>query len=231
MINRFIFYTLVISVLFSITPLFSENGVERASDNPNFSASKFNNWLLVASFDGNNIPSFKFIEKTEDKYWELKNSETKEYTYKGKNSNAGIFFISSMQYYQYRGYNPLYTKKRNRENADAIKRFYFYRFTGKGGGIISLDNTLVAIDTRTKYVYIYGVPVEEDKVFGVEVPLKWGPSDTVYYKNSLLPFYEYDPVGHVNEDGTVVLYPSYQNSFLDKENRYQPFYNKKYIYR
>ena len=89
----------------------------------------------------------------------------------------------------------------------------------------------MAIDSYTKYVYIYGIPVEENYVFGVEVPLKWGPSDTVSYKGSVLPFYKYDPVGHVTEDGTVVLYPSYQNSFLDKENRYQPLYNSKYIYR
>ena len=112
-----------------------------------------------------------------------------------------------------------------------MKRLYFYRFTGKGGGIISLDNTLVAVDIYTKYVYIYGVPVEADKVFGVDVPTKWGPSDTVKYKGSILPFYKYDPVGHVMEDGTIVLYDFYLDSFLDKENRYQPLYNSKYIYK
>lgn len=212
--------------------LFSKETIERdLSYNPNFSSSKFNNWLLVAAFNGDNVPTLQFIEKTEDKYWQINNEDTKEYMYKGKNSKAGMFFISSMTYYQYRGYNPLYTDKRNRDNADMMKRFYFYRFTGKGGGIISLDNTLIAIDIYTKYVYIYGVPVEEDKVFGVDVPQKWGPSDTVKYKGSILPFYKYDPVGHVQEDGTIVLYDFYLNSFLDKENRYQPLYNSKYIYK
>lgn len=212
--------------------LFSKETIERdLSYNPNFSSSKFNNWLLVAAFNGDNVPTLQFIEKTEDKYWQINDEDTKEYMYKGKNSKAGMFFISSMTYYQYRGYNPLYTEKRNRDNANMIKRFYFYRFTGKGGGIISLDNTLVAIDIYTKYVYIYGVPVEEDKIFGVDVPQKWGPSDTVNYKGSILPFYKYDPVGHVQEDGTIVLYDFYLNSFLDKENRYQPLYNSKYIYK
>ncbi|MCZ9961052.1 hypothetical protein [Brachyspira hyodysenteriae] len=212
--------------------LFSKETIERdLSYNTNFSSSKFNNWLLVAAFNGDNVPTLQFIEKTEDKYWQINNEDTKEYMYKGKNSKAGMFFISSMTYYQYRGYNPLYTEKRNRDNADMMKRFYFYRFTGKGGGIISLDNTLIAIDIYTKYVYIYGVPVEEDKVFGVDVPQKWGPSDTVKYKGSILPFYKYDPVGHVQEDGTIVLYDFYLNSFLDKENRYQPLYNSKYIYK
>ncbi|KLI50887.1 hypothetical protein OFR22_08585 [Brachyspira hyodysenteriae] len=212
--------------------LFSKETIERdLSYNPNFSSSKFNNWLLVAAFNGDNVPTLQFIEKTEDKYWQINDEDTKEYMYKGKNSKAGMFFISSMTYYQYRGYNPLYTEKRNRDNADMMKRFYFYRFTGKGGGIISLDNTLIAIDIYTKYVYIYGVPVEEDKVFGVDVPQKWGPSDTVKYKGSILPFYKYDPVGHVQEDGTIVLYDFYLNSFLDKENRYQPLYNSKYIYK
>ncbi|MEI0446431.1 hypothetical protein R4J03_05145 [Brachyspira intermedia] len=212
--------------------LFSKETIERdLSYNPNFSSSKFNDWLLVATFDGDNVPTLQFIDKTENMFWESSDSSIKEYVYKGKNSKAGIFFISSMTYYQYRGYNPLYTEKRNIDNASMMKRFYFYRFTGKGGGIISLDNTLVAIDIYTKYVYIYGVPVEEEKVFGVDVPQRWGPSDTVKYKGSILPFYEYDPVGHVQEDGTIVLYDFYLNSFLDKENRYQPLLNSKYIYK
>lgn len=212
--------------------LFSKETIERdLSYNPNFSSSKFNDWLLVATFDGDNVPTLQFIDKTENMFWESSDSSIKEYVYKGKNSKAGIFFISSMTYYQYRGYNPLYTEKRNIDNASMMKRFYFYRFTGKGGGIISLDNTLVAIDIYTKYVYIYGVPVEEEKVFGVDVPQRWGPSDTVKYKGSILPFYKYDPVGHVQEDGTIVLYDFYLNSFLDKENRYQPLLNSKYIYK
>uniref|UniRef100_UPI003F4B9ABD hypothetical protein n=1 Tax=Brachyspira catarrhinii TaxID=2528966 RepID=UPI003F4B9ABD len=212
--------------------LFSKETIERdLSYNPNFSSSKFNDWLLVATFDGDNVPTLQFIDKTENMFWESSDSTIKEYVYKGKNSKAGMFFISSMTYYQYRGYNPLYTEKRNTDNANMIKRFYFYRFTGKGGGIISLDNTLVAIDIYTKYVYIYGVPVEEEKVFGVDVPQRWGPSDTVKYKGSILPFYKYDPVGHVQEDGTIVLYDFYLNSFLDKENRYQPLLNSKYIYK
>ncbi|ASJ20751.1 hypothetical protein [Brachyspira hampsonii] len=212
--------------------LFSKETIERdLSYNPNFSSSKFKDWLLVATFSGDNVPTLRFVDKTENMYWESSDTSIKEYSYKGKNSKAGIFFISSMTYYQYRGYNPLYTEKRNRENANAMKRFYFYRFTGKGGGIISLDNTLVAVDIYTKYVYIYGVPVEEDKVFGVDVPTKWGPSDTVKYKGSIMPFYKYDPVGHVMDDGTIVLYDFYLDSFLDKENRYQPLYNSKYIYK
>lgn len=227
-----IFFYLVLILFVNSFLLFSKDNIERASSyNPNFSSSKFNNWLLEAVFDKNNIPSFRFVDKTDDKYWQIINEDTKEYKYSGKNSKAGMFFISSMTYYQYRGYNPLYTEKRNKDNEDMLKRFYFYRFTGKGGGVITLDNTLVAVDIYTKYVYIYGVPVKENIVFGVEVPLKWGPSDTVSYRGSILPFYRYDPVGYVNEDGSVVLYSSYQNSFLDKENRYQPLYNSKYIYR
>lgn len=212
--------------------LFAKDNVERdLSYNPNFSSSKFNDWLLVAAFDNDNVPTLSFIDKTEDKDWKINNNDTKEYMYEGKNSKAGVFFISSMTYYQYRGYNPLYTKKRNKDDENMMKRFYFYRFTGKGGGIIALNNTLVAIDIYSKYVYIYGVPVIEEKIFGVDVPQKWGPSDTVKYKGTLLPFYKYDPVGHVNEDGTIVLYDFYLNSFLDKENRYQPLLNGKYIYR
>ncbi len=212
--------------------LFSKENIERdLSYNPKFSSSKFKDWLLVATFDGDNVPALQFVDKTENMFWESSDSSIKEYVYKGKNSKAGIFFISAMTYYQYRGYNPLYTEKRNRANANMMKRFYFYRFTGKGGGIISLDNTLVAVDIYTKYVYIYGVPVEADKVFGVDVPTKWGPSDTVKYKGSILPFYKYDPVGHVMEDGTIVLYDFYLDSFLDKENRYQPLYKSKYIYK
>ncbi|WP_300365964.1 hypothetical protein [Brachyspira sp.] len=229
--EKIFFYSTLILLINSLL-LFSKNEVERPVPyDPNFSSLKFQDWLLVADFDSDNIPSFKFIDKTEDRYWEINDKDTKEYKYNGKNSKAGMFFISFMTYYQYRGYNPLYTEKRNKDNENVLKRFYFYRFTGKGGGIVALDNTLVAVDIYTKYVYIYGIPVIENNVLGVEVPLKWGPSDVVSYKGSILPFYKYDPVGYVNEDGSVVLYSFYQNSFLDKENRYQPLYNSKYIYR
>ncbi|WP_295162426.1 hypothetical protein [uncultured Brachyspira sp.] len=228
--NRILY--LMALIFISSLLLFSKESIERASSyNPNFSSSKFEDWLLVASFDNNNVPALNFVEKTDDKYWKINNINTEEYIYYGKNSKAGMFYILNMTYYQYRGYNPLYTEKRNAANADIMKRFYFYRFKGKGGGMISLDNPLIAIDIYTKYVYIYGIPVEENKIFGRNVPVKWGPSDTVSYNGSLLPFYKYDPVGHVNEDGTIVLYESYNRSFLDKENRYQPLLNSRYIYK
>ena len=107
MIMKRIFFYTVLFLLVNSLFIFSKYNVERASTyNPNFSSSKFKDWLLVATFDKDNIPSFEFIEKSEDKYWELNNEDTKEYKYSGKNSKAGMFFISSMTYYQYRGYNP-----------------------------------------------------------------------------------------------------------------------------
>ena len=88
--------------------LFSKENIERdLSYNPKFSSSKFKDWLLVATFDGDNVPTLQFVDKTENMFWESSDSSIKEYVYKGKNSKAGIFFISAMTYYQYRGYNPL----------------------------------------------------------------------------------------------------------------------------
>ena len=46
--------------------LFSKETIERdLSYNPNFSSSKFNDWLLVATFDGDNVPTLQFIDKTD----------------------------------------------------------------------------------------------------------------------------------------------------------------------
>ena len=224
--KRLFFY--IILLIYS-TALFGFRDIEREDS---FSSSKFNDWLLIATFNSDNVPSFKFVSKHDDKEWESLDSAKNEYYYKGDNSKAGIFAIYNMKYYQYRGYNPLYTKQLNSKYSNMLKRLYFYRFSGKGAGLIALDNSLVAVDTYSKYVYIYGMPIREKVTFGVDVPLEWGAADTnMASGKDFMPFYMYDPVGHVNEDGSVVLYDQYKESFLDKEKRYKPVFNNKSIYR
>lgn len=209
--------------------LFPFRIIER--ENSSLDSSKFDRWLLVANFDKNNIPSFKFVEDSK-RNWNIENSDIKEYSYNGDNAKAGTFSISKMKYYQYRGYNPLYTKTQNSADSKMINRFYFYRFSGKGAGFISLDNSLIAVDTYSKYVYIYGIPIRDKKLFGIDIPLEWGASDTNISNNgNFIPFYKYDPVGKVNEDGSVTIYSQYRDSFLDKEKRYLPVFNNKSIYK
>lgn len=196
-----------------------------------FNCSKFDYWLLVASFDKNNVPYFKFIENN-NKNWILTNSDIKEYFYRGDNTKAGYFSITFVKYYQYRGYNPLYTKSQNIADYKMIKRFYFYRFSGRGANIISLDNFLIAVDTYSKYIYIFGIPIKNKRIFGKDVPLQWGASDINFTKcNDFKHFYKYDPIGHVNEDGSVTLYSQYKDSFLDKEKRYLPVFSGKSVYK
>lgn len=224
---KLLFYFIIFN-LFSFY-LFPFRAIER--ENSSFDYSKFDRWLLVASFDKNNIPYFKFVEDGK-RNWNLANPNIKEYAYDGDNAKAGTFSISKMKYYQYRGYNPLYTENQNNADSKMIKRFYFYRFSGKGAGFISLDNSLVAVDTYSKYVYIYGIPIRDKKLFGIDIPLEWGASDTNISNNgNFIPFYKYDPVGEVNEDGSVTLYSQYRNSFLDREKRYLPVFNNKSIYK
>ena len=220
--------TILIIILILYKNTYPVNNMDTTKEKK--SHNKFDNWLFVASFDKDNVPTFKFIQNTEEKYWVINDKNKNEYIYDGYNTKAGFFNIYNMKYYNYRGYNPLYTKNQNNNDKEMIKRFYFYRFTGKGAGFINLDNSLIAIDTHSKYVYIYGFPIKEKIIFGVDVPLEWGASDTNTQK-TFMPFYKYDPIGFVNDDGSITLYEWYQKSFLDKQKRYKPIYNNKSIYK
>lgn len=196
------------------TDPFNENIAGNPTPNDGgYNASKFEEWRIVAGFDGKNVPEYKFSGTG----WNIKDASKHEYTYAGANSYAGGNSITGMTYYQYRGYNYFYErdapgtpyhKMENNGHGNRIKRFYFYRFSGKGGGVASLDNLLMAVDSYSKLIYGYGKPLSYTSILGNQMPTSWGVFD-LYSSGpggKKYKFYEYDPIGYVKADGSVVLY-------------------------
>ena len=207
-----------------------------------FPTAKFDDWKFSSNFSGSNVPEPKYGGTvTWESAPENKNPEREKYG-GNESASAGSNSISTMTYYRYCGKNPfnLYTsetydvygedgKPTGRKEA-LIKRFIFYRFTGKGGGVVDLDNALVAVDTYTKLVFAFAKPIKFKSVFGNQVPTKWAPVDT----HSTGPggktyrFYQYDPIGYVKEDGSFYLNDTYKGN--QASGNYDPTFTGKSPY-
>lgn len=191
------------------------------NNNPNangFSNQVFDTWLLTAKFDDKNVPIYKF-DTNPSANWSLKKGDNKtidEYSYLGANSSAGSNSITDMKYFLYKRANPLYLANSNYNQAPhaaRLERFYFYRHTGKGGGIAGLNNYLVAIDSYSKLVYAYAVPTQTTNVLGNVMPTQWGPVDEHTIVNGAkYNFYEFNPVGIVKADGSVEVYQWFKDN-------------------
>lgn len=186
-----------------------------------FSAAQFKEWRITASFDGANVPTYKFTGTG----WANQDISTKStlknpgvqlnqaYMYSGPNTQAGGNGISNVKYYQFRNQHPMYpnTYSYNQNpHAERLERFYFYWFEGDTAAP-HLSNALIAVDSYSKLVYAYAKPIETKILLGNSVPTKWGAFE-VYSTGpggNAYKFYEYDPIGYVKADGTVTLYSWY----------------------
>lgn len=184
-----------------------------------FPASRFNDWLIKAEFDKNNVPTYAFFYDNK-KSWEIKNSNQSEYVYDGYTSYASGVPLNYIKYYQYRGKN-IFTNGAK----DLPSDFYFYFFTARGAGIIPLNFHLIAIDIYSKDIYMYAIPIDTKKYFGKPVPLNFIAIDLYETNGRIYHFYEYDPIGKVEKDGNVTLY----NFFKDRQSKniYNPVYTGK----
>ena len=183
---------------------------ENLNPDKHFPASKFDSWEIRASFAGNNSPTYRFTAGN----WNAGNVSKNEFIKKGPNSSGGGHSITYMVYYLYKSKNNLFSPTSSYNSGahgKRMERFYFYRFSGKGGNIQALDNMLVAVDKNTKLVFAFGVPTKYSYVLGNNVPTAWGSIDT-RVNNGKNKFYEYDPVGIVKSDGTVELYKWYTDA-------------------
>lgn len=202
------------------------NSIEQNSGG--FNASEFYNWLLVAEFNANDVGTFRFINSGNGTNWNLVNANKKEYIYNGEDTKAGIFAILNVSYYQYRAQNPLYSISSDYNNSDFINRFFFYRFTGKGVGVLSLNNYLIAIDKYSKYIFAFAKPTSFKKLFGKSIPTSWGPVDNETINGKRLYFFEYDPAGIVKPDGNIEIYEWFSERL--SQEKYSPIYTGKSPY-
>ncbi len=201
-------------------------------NDPNYRFSmNFDNMVIRASFDGNNRPSYKLVNGG----WNSGNSREKSYYYNGPDTSAAGNHINSVQYWLYKGRNPLFKPDARYNKTNRIERFYFYRFNGKALGLVYIDNYLIAIDKYSKLVFGFAVPVEwKQYVAGTpKAPVNWGSVELGYeidkdsggkasFKvNGASYFYEYDPVGILKSDGTIEMYQWCLNS-IGNNSRYGP---------
>ncbi|MDO6994289.1 hypothetical protein Q5M87_09750 [Brachyspira innocens] len=217
--------------------------------------NKYDSLFLKFITDIDTVPTFQFIKDngittnnageqiSYTRSWVESTDTTNTcYIYKapdGESTNTGNVFgqavpvaLSKLEIYAYRGINPFKTKNDN----DIESQFYFYRY--KGNAFVDLDNFLVAVDTKTGLVFPYAVPEKWETVVGNNAPKGWisaelgrtgdpnGGADITFtpYK-----FWQYDPIGQVNEDGSVTLEQFYIDA--QKKGDYKPVYNGKSPYK
>lgn len=197
------------------------NGDATNPETEGFAAEEFNQIQIAGWFSDKNVPTYTM---TKGDVWKEGDATKREYVHSNAPSTEGQgWSITGVTYYQYRGINPNYEATGNyntslqmtaaEEPNPKLSRFYFYRFTGKGGGVQWLDNYLIAVDTYSKLIFAFSEPVEFSSM---GAPTKWDPTDNEAFYGQMYQFYMYDPVGYVlkNDDGTytVQLYQWFQDS-------------------
>lgn len=196
-----------------------------------FSAELFDkSWLLKVSFDDKNVPVYKFFDpKQEDpsdtRGWlvgtDRDSLAKEEYWFNagedGNTAQGGWPTINPMTVYQYRGKNPLVRSdsgyNSDSAHSDILERFRFYRFSGTAL-IVDLDNYLAAVDTHSKFLFVYAEITDSAAAVGQLIPRAYQTVEVSERAQKRTdgtprPFYEYDPIGYVESDGTVRLYDEY----------------------
>lgn len=186
-------------------------------------------WLLKVSFDDKNVPVYKFFDPKQEapsdtRGWlvgtDRDSLAKEEYWFNAgedENTAQGGFSISPMIVYQYRGKNPLVRSdsgyNSDSAHSDILERFRFYRFSGTAL-IVDLDNYLAAVDTHSKFLFVYAEITDSAAAVGQLIPRAYQTVEVSERAQKRAdgtprPFYEYDPIGYVASDGTVMLYDEY----------------------
>ncbi|AEM20797.1 hypothetical protein Bint_0163 [Brachyspira intermedia PWS/A] len=233
----------------------SKNNPNNPTDNKlplRTTSVNFDEVFLKFETDNKTVPTFTFFKDdgtaaTGPRQWTADNDGTNTcYIYNAPDGESGNqmpseqpskpFPINGLKVYVYRGINPFEKVIRN----DIEKQFYFYRYIGKlvivaGMLEVDLDNFLVAVDTKTGYVFPYAVP---EKWSALGSPAGWisaelgrtgdpnGGADITFEAHK---FWQYDPIGVVNDDGTVTLYDFYITAQGNSD--YKPRYTGTSPYR
>ena len=214
------------------------NPFEYFNENYAYPASKFDEWVLyMTDITLTNIASYKFESVTP---WT--DNGNGEYEYVGRDGKGKVIGNGQqnktweLKYYMYKTRKDRWIESNHfdpglsAEEAEKQKRFYFYRFTGKTASPI-LNNSTFCVDTYSKFLFFYSEPATKDESFGNIIPSNWkdyADSSDGEHTQRDKKFYEYDPVGFVREDGSVVIYNWFKAQIV--ASNYSPSMNEKYKY-
>ena len=188
-----------------------------------FDGSIIKDYAFGASFDGDNVPSYKFFKGSTS--WSLQDSSKNEYYYNGINdgNKAQSYDIDPANFYRYDGKNPLVSANSAYNNFEIMKRFLFYRLQGKAV-IVPLNNYLIAVDTYSKFVFAYGKITKTDNapIVGTPYPVEFKAVELYGEKRN---FWEYDPIGimvYENGELKLELYDEYKREMAADANNFFP---------
>ena len=192
--------------------------------NYGFDGSKIPSWFLKVSFGDGNVPSYGFFNPNDGRRWiDGDLSKNEKYFDGSKDGNRVTsplsVAIDPLKIYRYDYKNPLVTPNSSYNLSERMKRFLFIRIDGEA--VIKLDQYLIAIDTYSKFIFAYAKITETGKapVVGTPYPTKFEPIEKYVDKR---PFYEYDPIGFVQSDGTIILYQEYKDEMRKGATDYVP---------
>ncbi len=198
-----------------------------AKKNEPFPATNFDSWVFyMTSIDRDNVCTYTFANGT----WEKEGSYE---TYKGPDIGSGQMNASwNLKYYKYKTRKDRWAASTEQNfdpelDAKALKneeRFLFFKFTGDAKANTKLNNSMLCVDTYTKFVFNYSEPGNIKEIIGNKVPQKWqdyaDPNTSVgnnHVMGYTTPFYLYDPVGYVKDSGEVIYY-KWANENIKKAN-------------
>lgn len=190
----------------------------------NFSSDFFDKAKLVIENISDNIPSLKFAGQINWNTADKNENGLYGQWIPGDPFTANGYGVSSVEFRRAHGSHPFgfYTNssfevygedgKPTGEYEPLMKRFVFFYFTGSSSGQ-SLKNGLVAVDTYSKLVFQFAKPVAFREILGFKIPTLWAPVDSAStWQGKHKPFYEYDPVGYVTENGVFYVTERYKNN-------------------
>ena len=194
------------------------------NQNYRFDGSLIKNYFFAASFDGKNVPSYRFFLDYK-RAWEIEDYDYNAYKYDGSGdgNKAQGYNINPANFYKYEGINPLVSYNSSYNKSDRMKRFIFYRLQGKAV-VVPLNNYLIAVDAYSKFVFAYGKITKTANALGQAYPTEFQPVESHGEKRK---FYEYDPIGimiydNVSAELKLKLYEEYQNEMAKDANAFFP---------
>ena len=215
------------------------NPFEYFNENYVYPASKFDEWVVyMTAITATNVASYKFEPVTP---W-IDNGMG-EYEYLGRDGKGKVIGEGqlnktwNLKYYKYKTRKDRWAKSNKfnpnltAEEATKQKRFCFYRFTGDASAGTKLDNSTFCVDTYSKFLFFYSEPATKKVTFGNTIPSDWRDYESESHDKHTKrdkKFYEYDPVGYVMEDGSVVIYNWFKAQII--ASNYSPSMNEKYKY-